>query len=106
MENFTRPIAGYMTSPVHGVPVDTPLEEVARELVERRVSCLLVLGRDGGIAGVVSHSDLLQIGHVMARSVGGKELLRLPAMCAGDLMTSRVVTAGPDTTVAVAAALM
>lgn len=95
-----------MTPAVVSASVEDNLTDVERILTEHRVSCLPVLGRDGRVAGVISHTDLLQIGHVMARTVGGKELLRLPAMCAGDLMTARVIAATPELTVAQAARLM
>jgi len=103
---FGRPIRAYMSAPVHAVSIDDSLEDVAAALTEFRVSCLPVLGRDGRAAGVISHSDLLQISHVMARTGGGKDLLTLPAMCAGDLMTRQVVAASPDTPVVEGAAQM
>lgn len=106
MSTFAKPISGYMTSPVHTVHVDDALPDVERVLVERRVSCLPVVGRDEQVAGVISHSDLLQIGHVMARTIGGKELLNLPSMCAGDLMTTKLVSATRETTVSGAARAM
>ncbi len=106
MSRFEKPIRNYMKAPVHCATVEDSLVDVERQLRERNVSCLPVVGRDGTVTGVISYSDLLQIGHVMARSVGGKQLLNLPAMCVGDLMTPQIVATPPDATVASACGTM
>lgn len=48
-----------MTSPVRSVAADTPLKEVARLLVEHRISGLPVVNASGEVMGVVSEADFL-----------------------------------------------
>lgn len=106
MSAFDEPIRDHMTSPVHSADIDDALTDVEAGMREHGISCIPVVARDGQVVGVLSFSDLLQIGHVMARTSGGKELLSLPSMCAGDLMTRKIISANPDTTVQAAAKLM
>lgn len=48
-----------MTSDVCTVGPDTPLTEVARRLVERRISAVVVVD-EGGVVGIVSEGDLMR----------------------------------------------
>lgn len=48
-----------MTSPVRSVATDTPLKEVARLLVEHRISGLPVVDASGAVVGVISEADFL-----------------------------------------------
>lgn len=106
MSSFQRSVSEYMSSPVHSVNIDESATEVGRHLTELRVSCLAVVGRDGKLAGVVSHTDLVQIGHIIARTTGRPTLLELPSACVGDVITTQVVTVGPRATLTDAARLM
>lgn len=106
MSHFERPVRDYMTAPVHTVTVSDDLVETERRLTEHRISCVAVVGRGGEMAGVISHTDILQVGHVLGRHFGGETTLKLPVSCAGDLMTSRVISVKPDDTVAEAARRM
>lgn len=49
-----------MTPNVVTVSPDAPVPEIARLLVERRISAVAVLGDDGAVAGVVSEGDLIR----------------------------------------------
>jgi CBS domain-containing protein len=49
-----------MTPNVVTVPVDAPVPEIATLLLERRISAVAVLERDGTVAGVVSEGDLIR----------------------------------------------
>lgn len=106
MSSFDRPVREYMSSPVHAVNIDESASDVGRLLVEQRVSCLAVVGRDGKLAGVVSHTDLVQIGHIIARTTGRPSLLELPSACVGDVITTQVVTVAPAATLIEAVRLM
>lgn len=48
-----------MTREVFTVPAEMPLDELARQFAEKRVSGFPVLGADGRIAGVVTETDLI-----------------------------------------------
>lgn len=49
-----------MTPNVVSVSVDAPVPEIARILIERRISAVAVLEKDGSVAGVVSEGDLIR----------------------------------------------
>lgn len=50
-----------MTSPAVTVPAEATLAEAARKMQERNVRRLVVVDRQGRIAGIVSRSDMLQV---------------------------------------------
>jgi CBS domain-containing protein len=100
---------------------DTPLTEVARRLAEDEVSGLLVVDEDKRLLGVITESDLVDQQaklHVptaiavfdMVIPLGEgrfeRELERMQALTAGDLMSSPATTVGIDTELNDIAALM
>ena len=108
-----------MTSEVITASVDTPLQEVARLLIDHRISGLPVVDAEGALVGVVSETDFLakQAGPGSRRPSPLQWLLsgtsaakhaeaRLHATTAGAAMTTPPVTIEPDRPVAEAAALM
>lgn len=106
-----------MTTPVVTVRPETPLKEVARLLVERRISGVPVVDADGRVLGVVSEADFLAREAGEARSprhllwwfVAPREAAqsaRLRSTTAGGAMTSPAITIGPDRSLSEAAALM
>jgi CBS domain-containing protein len=104
-----------MTQRVVTVEPWTPLKEVARLMVERRVSGLPVVDEDGSVIGVVSEGDILvkERGQVVERSlfdhlleVDGDQGVKHDAQDAANAMTSPAVTIRPDRAVSEAAALM
>ena len=108
-------VSDVMTRNVVTVTTRTPLKEVARQLVRRRVSGLPVVDDDGSVIGVVSEGDILVkerdrgpgrgslLDHLFEGDGAG---LKHEARDAGDAMTSPAVTIRPDRTVAEAAAMM
>jgi acetoin utilization protein AcuB len=48
-----------MSSPAITVPVDSPLEEAARLMVEREISCLPVM-RAGELVGIITEGDIFR----------------------------------------------
>lgn len=48
-----------MTAPVFTVPAGAPVRDVIRLMIEHGIGRLPVIGEDGGLAGIVSRSDLL-----------------------------------------------
>jgi CBS domain-containing protein len=106
-----------MTTDVVTVLPGQSLKDVARLLVERRISGVPVEDGTGSVLGVVSEGDLLlrESGNHARR--GGPlswffdplfvvDRLKLGARVAGEVMTSPAVTIGPDRPVAAAAELM
>ena len=63
--------ADIMTREVLSVSPETDVSEVARLLLERRVSAVPVTDRDGRILGIVSEGDLMRrAGSAMAEAGG------------------------------------
>jgi len=49
-----------MSKPVVSVHPDTQLREIARLLIDKRISAVPVVGDDGAAVGIVSESDLIR----------------------------------------------
>lgn len=94
-----------MTSPVVTVRRTTPLKEVARLLVDNRVSGLPVIDVDGTVLGVVSEADFLikergagavqhrPLARVLGESRAAREQLdKVHATRAADAMTTPAIT--------------
>jgi CBS domain-containing protein len=103
-----------MTEDVATVAPDTGLREVARLLVQRRISGVPVVEGER-VVGVVSERDILfkeRPSDGLHRGVlawlmdEGDLMLKIDARTAGSAMSSPVVTIGPARSVADAAALM
>lgn len=72
-----------MTTDVATVRPDTPLRDVARTFVERRISAMPVVDADGRVVGVISETDLLAKERWEPRERRGM-LARLPGRAARD----------------------
>lgn len=103
---FDRPVADYMSRSLVSVTADDTVADADRVMRERHISCLLVTGKDGRAAGVISRSDLLRAARALVHATGRQSLLELPAMCSGDLMTPRILGVPATATVREAARLM
>jgi CBS domain-containing protein len=108
-------IKDVMTKRVVTVGPRTPLKDVARTMVQRRVSGMPVVDDDGSVLGVVSEGDILVkergrpgngslLDHLL--EVNGREAAKHEARDAADAMTSPPVTIRPERPVAEAASLM
>jgi len=99
-----------MVSPVITVSPDTAVSEVARILLDRGISGVPVVDESGQLVGIVTEGDLMrrpEAGTERRRSWWleafiGEELLaaeyaKAHAQKVADIMSSRVITAGPDT---------
>ncbi len=102
-----------ITDPVTVKP-DTPVDEVARLLVERRISGLPVVSDEGVLIGIVTETDLflkekgvpfsmVKLPSLFNEWVKPERLQQLYANArkytAADIMTQSVITATPDTEV-------
>jgi len=90
------PVSRVMSWPVATIDSEATLEEAAEALAADNIGVLLVL-RDGGLAGIVSERDVVV--HVAA----GSDLSHLRA---GEVMAGDLVTTPPDTPIVQAARLM
>jgi CBS domain-containing protein len=107
-------VSDVMTKAVVTVGTRTPLKDVARLMVKRRVSGMPVVDEDGSVLGVVSEGDIIakERGRLGQRSLL-EHLLEVngadhkhDARDAADAMTSPAVTIRPNRSVGEAAALM
>jgi len=103
-----------MATDVVTIGLATPFKEIARILVERRISGVPVLTHSGRLAGTVTEGDLLRARerHVDTRRrwTGalryGTDRDRFMRLSAEQLMTSPPVTIHPDATIGAAADVM
>lgn len=108
-----------MTTPVISVTVTTPLKDVARLLVDHRISGVPVVDPDGTVVGVVSEADFLVkeggreagrrrwFGRIVGESRESAERdAKIGAITAGEAMTSPAATIPADRSTTEAAALM
>lgn len=116
---MTMTVRDVMTAPVFSVSPSTPLKEVARLLVEHRISGLPVVDGRGVVLGVVSEADLLLKagGHDIARRHRFGRFLgetretrsrqaKIGAITAGEAMTSPAATIEASRSTTAAATLM
>jgi CBS domain-containing protein len=108
-----------MTRSVVSVPAEMPLKDVARLLVEHRISGVPVVDADGAVLGVVSEADFLMkeqgaeaVPHrPLARFRGESrksqaQMKKVDAVTAGEAMTAPAVTITPGQHISKAAAVM
>ncbi|GAC1325269.1 MAG: hypothetical protein NVS2B16_27050 [Chloroflexota bacterium] len=110
-----------MNSPAVTVAPSTRVASVARVMVEQNLTGLPVVNDDGELVGIVTQKDVvtkhanvhapIYLGFLgYSWSVGAREqddeIRRVLAVSAGDLMSSHVVSVGPEDDVDEAATLM
>ncbi|MBE6978288.1 MAG: CBS domain-containing protein [Ruminococcaceae bacterium] len=87
-----------MTKNVVRIHPDEPVEVAARALTHYNVGAMPVCGSDGRICGVITDRDLVTRCVASGRNVGTTTVR--------DVMTGRVIAAGPEMDVTAAAHLM
>ena len=116
---MTLLVRDVMTTPVFSVTPSMPLKDVARILVDHRISGVPVVDDAGTVVGVVSEADFLlkEGGHEIARRRRFGRFLgedreattrhnKLGAVTAGEAMTSPATTIEADRSTTAAATLM
>ena len=83
---FDRPVAAYMSRLLETATPDTPIEELARSMHARGVSGIPVLD-DGRLVGVVTRTDLIQLGALHTGRRWTSPAMPLPRRLARDVMT-------------------
>ena len=87
-----------MTNPVVRIHPDETVAVAARTLTHYNIGILPVCGNDGRVCGLVTDRDLVTRCLASGRSPGNTPVR--------DVMTSKIVSAGPDMDAALAAGLM
>jgi predicted transcriptional regulator len=101
MVSYALPIADYMTAPVEAISRNASIHEAYAVMARRLVSSLPVLADDGGLAGVLSRSDLLRLGRYRPEKSGRAEaLVTFPEQKVHEVMTPDVVTLGATDVIA------
>ncbi|UEM07001.1 CBS domain-containing protein (plasmid) [Skermanella rosea] len=108
-----------MTSPVITVGPDVPVGQVAKLLLEKRISGVPVVAGDGRLLGVVSEGDLLRrvetgterrkpswLEMLIGQGSDVGDFIKSHGLHAGDVMTREVVSAAPDASLRDLAELM
>src|SRR6185295_3177296 len=108
-----------MVSPVVTGKASSTIREVAKTLLERRISAVPVVDDNGTVVGIVSEGDLLRraelktdkkyswwLQFLMGDEAVAAEFAKSHARTVGDVMTRSVITAPPDTPLGDIAALL
>ena len=108
-----------MVAPVITVKPSSTVKEVAKTLLERRISAVPVVDDSGKLAGIVSEGDLMHRAEIgtqrrhswWLRVLTGDDALaaeytKAHARTVADVMTREVITASPDTPLHEIAALL
>jgi CBS domain-containing protein len=85
---FATPSREYMSRSLVSVRPDMPLDEVARVLADRDISCVAVTDEEGHPAGIVSTTDLLRDAIAELKGSGGADA---PRRLARDVMSKAIV---------------
>lgn len=93
-------ISKYMATPVVTIAANETLGVANTLLRQHGISALLVVGRTGQPAGVISRRDLLRVGRIEAYVQNERSVLELPAISCGDLMSHPVRHIAPTASVA------
>ena len=111
--------ADVMVANVITVSSDASIKEVAEILLANRISAVPVVGKDGGLVGIISEGDLIRRTETdterrrsrwLALLVGSQplaaEFVKSHAHKVADVMTRKVIVATPDTPLRELAALL
>jgi CBS domain-containing protein len=102
---FDRPVSEYMSRDVATADVEASLAALARTMHERGISGVPVL-QNGTLAGVVTRTDLIQLGVMQTRNRWAGPVMALPTRRAADVMTREPRVVAPDATLRAAARIM
>ena len=95
--HFDEPVVGYMTRDVEVARVDTPVEQIARTLAARGISGVPILDSRGHLVGVVTRTDLIQLGVMQTGRRPTSAAMTLPHRRASEVMTHGAVEVSSST---------
>jgi len=95
--HFDEPVVGYMTRDVEVARVDTPVEQIARTLEARGISGVPILDSRGHLVGVVTRTDLIQLGVMQSGRRPTGAAMKLPHRRASEVMTHGAVEVSSST---------
>ena len=95
-----------MGSPVRSIGCRENLDSAWALLSGLAISSLAVVRDDGTLSGVISMTDLIQVGRIQAGSSAKAALLTLPNRPVSKYMTRDVATVAPDASISLAASKM
>jgi len=104
-----RPVRAVMTAAVATVSLDTPFKALAAIMAEHGLNAMPVLDAEGGIAGIISESDLIRKEEYQddpaARRPPHSHHHRAQAegLTAGQVMNSPAITISPEASIVAAA---
>jgi CBS domain-containing protein len=105
-------VGDVMTTPVLSAGEAATFHEMAGVMARNAISALPIVDENGRVVGVVSEGDLLPkealppTRHLWPRHPDRAERAKAEGITAGDVMSSPVVSAAPDETLAIAARRM
>ena len=100
-------VALWMSTPAITVPDSTPLPAARELLAQRRIRRLPVLGRSGGLVGIVTEGDISRISATPDGDLAEYNLYyRVRDLPLREFMRRPVITVTPDTPLREAAQLM
>jgi CBS domain-containing protein len=85
--HFDEPVVAYMTRDLEIAHVDTPVDKIARTMHMRDVSGVPILDAKGRLVGVVTRTDLIRLGLLLASRRPTRTAMTLPHQRASDVMT-------------------
>lgn len=100
MANFHVPASDYMSSPLMTIRASSFIDHAHRQLQQLRVSALPVVDDEDRVVGVISRTDVLNVGRSEAGRRPDARLLAFPARPISDFMTPDPITVIPDTPLA------
>lgn len=95
--HFDEPVVAYMTRDLEVARVDTPVEQLARTMQARGVSGLPILDSRGHLVGVVTRTDLIQLGVMQTGRRPTGCAMTFPQRRASEVMTHGAVEVGSST---------
>ena len=104
--HFDEPVVAYMNRDLEIAHVDTPVEHIARTMQSRKISGLPVLDAKGSLVGVVTRTDLIQLGLVQTGRRSSSSAMVLPPRRASEVMTHGAVAVASSVSLRHAARVM